>query len=229
MDNLEKGAYICCLLLNYSTKLSNLCNKFAKHTGEEFARGTKPPPTCVFAVELPRRRTLLNENIPTLTPTVTPPGLTRRQILRHAAGWALLLPMLGARVGAAPPAPVPPGVWTPVGKTKEFLKGTPKRVALSDGRVLFVTRQSDVLLEAASAKCTHRGCEVGWQAEDKQFHCPCHGAVFAADGKNIHGTRRQPDEHLPNLPVVPVRQKSGVVQVNLQAVSANDLKPVKEG
>ena len=166
--------------------------------------------------------------IPNL-PTTTPSALTRRQVLQRAAGWALLLPMLGAQVNAAPPAPVHPGLWTPVGPAKDFLKNTPKHVALPDGRVLFVTRRSAALLEAVSAKCTHRGCEVGWQAGDTQFHCPCHGAVFAADGKNTHGTRRSPDEHLPNLPVVPVRQKGAVVQVNLQALHIDDLKPVKEG
>ena len=173
--------------------------------------------------------TLLNETL--LNETTPSPTLTRRQVLRQAATWALLLPMLAAHAGdtpPAPPAPVAPGVWTPVGKAKEFVKGTPKRVALTDGRVLWVTRQNDHLLEAVSAKCTHRGCEVGWQATDKQFLCPCHGAAFADDGKNLHGTRRSPDEHLPNLPVVPVRVKGKVVEANLQAVPAEDLKPVKD-
>jgi len=60
---------------------------------------------------------------------------------------------------------------------------------------------------------------------DTPFQCPCHGAAFAASGKNIHGTLRQPEEKLPNLPALPTRQKDGEVQVNLAAVPASQLKP----
>jgi Rieske Fe-S protein len=35
---------------------------------------------------------------------------------------------------------------------------------------------------AMSAACTHMGCIVQWEKSDQQFHCPCHGGVFAADG-----------------------------------------------
>lgn len=40
--------------------------------------------------------------------------------------------------------------------------------------------------EAISLTCTHQGCTVQ-KAEDGKFHCPCHGAVFAADGKVLKG------------------------------------------
>ncbi|MBF2064030.1 MAG: FAD-dependent oxidoreductase [Calothrix sp. C42_A2020_038] len=40
--------------------------------------------------------------------------------------------------------------------------------------------------EAISLTCTHQGCIVK-MAEDGKFHCPCHGAVFAADGKVLKG------------------------------------------
>lgn len=160
------------------------------------------------------------------TPSENSMILTRREVLQTAASWALLLPMLAA--GAAPPAPVPPGVWTTAGKAKEFLKDKPKHVVLPGGVVLYVTRTSPAHLEAVSAKCTHRGCEIGWAAADHQFQCPCHGAAFAADGKNLHGTRREPDEHLPNLAVVPIRQKGTWVQVNLAAVPSDDLKPMPD-
>ncbi|BAY09413.1 FAD-dependent oxidoreductase [Calothrix sp. NIES-2098] len=40
--------------------------------------------------------------------------------------------------------------------------------------------------EAISLTCTHQGCTVK-KAEDGKFHCPCHGAVFTADGKVLKG------------------------------------------
>ncbi|GAX34672.1 FAD-dependent oxidoreductase [Nodularia sp. NIES-3585] len=39
---------------------------------------------------------------------------------------------------------------------------------------------------AISLTCTHQGCTVK-PAADGNFHCPCHGAVFAADGKVVKG------------------------------------------
>ena len=40
---------------------------------------------------------------------------------------------------------------------------------------------------AFSAVCTHLGCLVTWSSEQKQFFCPCHAAVFGADGGVLSG------------------------------------------
>lgn len=40
--------------------------------------------------------------------------------------------------------------------------------------------------QAVSLTCTHQGCTVR-MTEDGNFHCPCHGAMFAADGKVLQG------------------------------------------
>jgi Rieske Fe-S protein len=145
-------------------------------------------------------------------------GLTRRQVLKNAAGagMLLLLPMFPAYAADQ---------WVLAGKTADFAANQPKRVALPGGGVVFVTRLSADTLSVVSAKCTHKGCEVAWQSADTQFVCPCHGAVFAADGKNVHGPRRRPDESLPALPPIPVRQKDGKVEVNLGAVSPGVVVP----
>ena len=158
--------------------------------------------------------------------TPTPESLTRRQVLKTAAGagLVLLLPMF------TPPAPGAPDPWTNVGPAKQFPAWQPQRVALpNNAGVLYITRTGAKTFTAVSAKCTHRGCEVGWQAADKQLVCPCHGAVFGSSGKNIHGTRRSPGESLPPLAAVPVRQKGAQVQVNLASVPADALQPGREG
>lgn len=44
--------------------------------------------------------------------------------------------------------------------------------------------------EAISLTCTHQGCTVA-KAADGKLHCPCHGAVFAADGKVLKGPAKR--------------------------------------
>ncbi len=73
--------------------------------------------------------------------------------------------------------------------------------------------------EAVSLTCTHQGCTVK-MADDGKFHCPCHGAVFAADGKVLKGPAERdlakfdiigrPPEHLENdeLQLVAIKPES---------------------
>jgi Rieske Fe-S protein len=43
-----------------------------------------------------------------------------------------------------------------------------------------------------SATCTHLGCQVLWDAEAKNFKCPCHGGVYAASGEVLDGPPPRP-------------------------------------
>lgn len=40
---------------------------------------------------------------------------------------------------------------------------------------------------AMSNVCTHLGCRVRWISDDDQFFCPCHNAVFDAEGGVVSG------------------------------------------
>ena len=56
-----------------------------------------------------------------------------------------------------------------------------------DGRKVAVYRNDDGALIALSAKCTHMGCTVGWNASDKTWDCPCHGSRYHATGEVLNG------------------------------------------
>ncbi|MEO1621737.1 MAG: Rieske 2Fe-2S domain-containing protein [Cyanobacteria bacterium J06632_3] len=45
----------------------------------------------------------------------------------------------------------------------------------------------EVASHAISAVCTHLGCIVGWDADAREFACPCHGSRFDADGAVTRG------------------------------------------
>ncbi|MCS6807939.1 MAG: Rieske (2Fe-2S) protein [Bacteroidota bacterium] len=49
-------------------------------------------------------------------------------------------------------------------------------------RNILVRRDSNAVFRAFDLRCTHAGCTVEWRAASQQFVCPCHGAIFHADG-----------------------------------------------
>ncbi|HLS80832.1 MAG TPA: FAD-dependent oxidoreductase [Steroidobacter sp.] len=74
-------------------------------------------------------------------------------------------------------------------------------IAVGEGAVLrsglkkyAVFRDDDGALHARSAKCTHLGCVVQWNAAEKTWDCPCHGSRYSAYGAVLHGPAVQPLE-----------------------------------
>ncbi|MDB9348932.1 FAD-dependent oxidoreductase [Nodularia spumigena] len=88
---------------------------------------------------------------------------------------------------------------------------------ITDEKVEYFGAADEVFAVAADSKaaisltCTHQGCSVKPGA-DGNFHCPCHGAVFAADGKVVKGPA---ERDLPKFEIVQ-RQDD-----QLQLVAAN--------
>jgi glycine/D-amino acid oxidase-like deaminating enzyme/nitrite reductase/ring-hydroxylating ferredoxin subunit len=50
-----------------------------------------------------------------------------------------------------------------------------------------VYRDEQGTLAELSAVCTHLGCIVGWNEQEKTWDCPCHGSRFAPDGHVVNG------------------------------------------
>lgn len=52
--------------------------------------------------------------------------------------------------------------------------------------------ETDSTLSAVNPTCTHRGCTVEWQADQKMFVCPCHGAKYGPKGTVTSGPATKP-------------------------------------
>ena len=66
-------------------------------------------------------------------------------------------------------------------------------------RQVAVSRDEDGTMRAVSARCTHLGCIVSWNAAERTWDCPCHGSRFEAGGEVIQGpaVRSLPPADLP--------------------------------
>lgn len=52
-------------------------------------------------------------------------------------------------------------------------------------------------IRAFSLACPHLGCNVSWEKDIGKFLCPCHGAIFASDGKVEKGPPPRPLDQYP--------------------------------
>lgn len=174
-------------------------------------------PRPAFVAELDRR----------LRRTQRPvrPRLSRRAAL--ASGAALAAGAAGFAVGRlaqpAPPAPAPgvlhsppptrefqvnQGRWFPVARLSDVPPGS--AVAFRAGAIVGHLINLDGELLALSGVCTHMGCLLRWQAAERQFLCPCHGALFSATGEF---QPRRPGTFQPPLPRLQLRVEADQVYV----------------
>lgn len=68
------------------------------------------------------------------------------------------------------------------------------QVAPGQGRIIArglkhtaVYRDDQGNVSRVNARCTHLGCVVRWNEQEKTWDCPCHGSRFDAKGRVIHG------------------------------------------
>ncbi len=87
-------------------------------------------------------------------------------------------------------------VWIPLGKLSGFPVGVPTLVTFNrsqtngweqttDSYGVFVLRKSESQVVVYSNVCTHLGCHVNWDTQQKEFICPCHDGRFNIDGQVI--------------------------------------------
>jgi len=131
----------------------------------------------------------------------------RRGFLRRAA--AALGGLLGVLFGGpaavtavAPAFRTAGGAWRAAGTADAVTPGAAVRIQVPVAagweqrtRPLFLVREGDAVV-ALSARCTHAGCTVRFDAPEARFRCPCHGGVFSLEGTPLEGPPKAPLERL---------------------------------
>jgi cytochrome b6-f complex iron-sulfur subunit len=85
-------------------------------------------------------------------------------------------------------------VEVPAGKPEDIPADGVRLVQLPEGSVILEKADNEV--RAFSAVCTHLGCTVQWQPEEKQFICPCHQGIYDFNGTVLSGPPPRPLEKL---------------------------------
>lgn len=81
-------------------------------------------------------------------------------------------------------------VEKPLGNAEDLKPGE-GAVMIQGGQKIAVYKKENGETIKYSAKCTHLGCEIGWDNKQKVWVCPCHGAEFNAEGTVRKGPAKE--------------------------------------
>lgn len=115
-------------------------------------------------------------------------GIPRRKFLDYL-NWTGFFGLIGATSWNTLNFFFPAALEEPSSKTKlgtaEFL--IPGAVYIDTKAKIILIRDAGGEYYAQSAVCSHLGCLIRWQEEERIFSCPCHGSVFNVDGSRVEG------------------------------------------
>ncbi len=129
-------------------------------------------------------------------PTPNAPQKTRRGFLREIMfGWIALtaLPILYVIADYIYPRSKKEVSLLdyPVAKLSDVPTNSFKIFRVNKKPVIVMNSEQGQV-KAMSLICTHLGCVVEFNPDEKKFHCNCHGSIFDRDGKNISGPAPKP-------------------------------------
>lgn len=174
-----------------------------------------------------------DQHVPIEQRTEDASKMRRRQFLKWLSGLGAALTAVAVGVPAAlgfvSPSlrKVTTKKWTKVADDVSTLDiGVPIKVdfiePVSDAwvetralRTVWLYTDDGEKFTAFSGVCTHLGCSFGFDAEKKQYHCPCHHGLFETKtGAVIGGPPPRP------LDTLPVKVENGEVHVLYQSFRA---------
>jgi nitrate reductase gamma subunit len=148
--------------------------------------------------------------VPTLAPRV---DITRRRVLTLATGVLTSLVVLAAGI------PIIGELLGPIyrEKKRQWIKVTDitslpidqpvnptfamqvvqAYIRETELRKVWVVKHSPTDVTVFSPICVHLGCHYHWNPQTQHFECPCHGSVYAIDGRVLGGPAPRPLDTLP--------------------------------
>ena len=117
-------------------------------------------------------------------------------------GWIAVSNLVPRERGRT--TPDGPGVVV-AGPVERFAPGSVTPFAAGK---FFLVRDEDGGFLALHRKCTHLGCSVPWNEDERRFACPCHASAFDIHGDVVSAPAPRP------LDLFAVTIRDGVVRID---------------
>lgn len=69
-------------------------------------------------------------------------------------------------------------------------------IAEFEGKKVGIYKNEDGKVQMVNPTCAHAGCIVAWNAAEKTWDCPCHGARYSPDGECVTGPAKRDLEQI---------------------------------
>lgn len=146
------------------------------------------------------KRTPTSLSMPTMTPEAAQNhSLYGRRDFLTRAGLACLSGVILGGIGLIvrplwPKGHASSSLLIPAGRPEDYRIGEINQKLLAK-HGLWIRRTPDGFM-AMSARCTHLGCKLRYLPGAAQFHCMCHGSLFAENGEVLRGPAIRPMERV---------------------------------
>ena len=115
---------------------------------------------------------------------------SRRTALQILARWSGAIAAAGIAPGCAPAFGAGSERLTRVARLDQVPPGSALRTSYRNEPLIVVNVGGSV--RAFSGLCTHEGCELGWNDQQRLIRCPCHASAFDTSGRVVSGPAPKP-------------------------------------
>jgi Rieske Fe-S protein len=76
-------------------------------------------------------------------------------------------------------------------ETSDIIECGSSGIVSERGRTYACHKEENGRVHMISHRCTHMGCEVVWNKDEKSWDCPCHGSRYDVNGRVLDGPARK--------------------------------------